>query len=50
LDEAGFAFNSLSDAAAVLASIDRITIAAAIIDVGLLRSVMIARPGSSCCQ
>jgi len=35
LDEAGFAVQLFSDAAAVLAAIDRITIAAAIIDVGL---------------
>ena len=35
LDEAGFAVQLFSDAAAVLASIDRITIVAAIIDVGL---------------
>ena len=35
LDEAGFGVQLFSDAAAVLASIDRITIVAAIIDVGL---------------
>jgi two-component system, NtrC family, C4-dicarboxylate transport response regulator DctD len=35
LDEAGFAVQLFSNAAAVLASIDRITIVAAIIDVGL---------------
>ena len=35
LDEAGFAVQLFSDASAVLAAIDRITIVAAIIDVGL---------------
>ena len=35
LDEAGFAVQLFSDAAAVLAFIDRIAIAAAIIDIGL---------------
>jgi two-component system C4-dicarboxylate transport response regulator DctD len=35
LDEAGFAVQLFSDAAAVLASFDRIKIAAAIIDIGL---------------
>jgi DNA-binding response OmpR family regulator len=35
LDEAGFAVQFFPDAAAVLAAIDRITVVAAIIDVGL---------------